>query len=297
MPSIHHSKAFFLVVLLFVLTNNSSAQKEFPIWPDKAPGSEKWDWHEQTDTTAWPNDPLVFNVSQPTLTFFPAQPPVANGAAVIICPGGAFYYLHINTEGTDIAKWLNKKGVSAFVLKYRLVHCETNFPVKERNEKRKDSAGFAKLVTPVVPLGISDARQALAYVRQRAATFGVSPTKIGIIGFSAGGTLATAAAFDYNSENRPDFIVPIYPYVPPSFALKMVTGTPPMFIAAATDDEYHLVPMSINLYNKWLESGHSAELHIYSKGGHGFGMNQQHLPSDSWIERLGDWLQVQGIIK
>jgi acetyl esterase/lipase len=288
-----------IIILFFfwcLLAKVCIAQETFPIWPDKPRGSEDWNWHERRDSTELKGDPLVFNVAQPVLDFYPAKPNVSNGTSVIICPGGGFYYLHIKTEGTDVANWLNKRGISAFVLKYRLVHCDTNYPLKERDEKRKDTAGFVKLVSPLVPLAIADAKQAIAYVRQHATQLGVSPDKIGLMGFSAGGTLATASAFEYTKENRPDFVAPIYPYVPPMLSMNVVKDTPPLFIAAASDDDYHLVPASINLYKRWLEAGASAELHIYSKGGHGFGMNKQDQPSDTWIERFADWLQVQRLL-
>lgn len=283
------------IFLFFAVAAN--AQRVMNIWPGSAPGSENWTWHEQVDTTAFANDPIVYNVAQPTLTFFPADPALASGATVIICPGGSFCYLHINTEGIDVARWLNKKGVSAFVLKYRLVHSETEHPLKELIERRKDTANSAKLFIQAVPLAIADGKQALIYVRKHAREFGVAPDKIGIIGFSAGGTLAVANALNYTAENRPDFAVPMYAYVPPAWSMDVPKDAPPLFIAAATDDEYHLVPMSINLYSKWLASGHSAEMHIYSKGGHGFGMNRYNLPSDTWIDRLGEWMQLQGLLR
>ena len=124
---------FTFIFLIFSVASN--AQRIIPIWPDTAPGSGSWTWHEQVDTTAFPNDPIVFNVVTPSLTFFPADPSVASGATVIICPGGSFCYLHINTEGIDLAKWLNKIGVSAFVLKYRLVVFNGKF-----NKEKAESA-------------------------------------------------------------------------------------------------------------------------------------------------------------
>ncbi|MEJ0102938.1 MAG: alpha/beta hydrolase [Bacteroidota bacterium] len=290
-------KNIILVFTFLLFAGAGIAQKVFAIWPGVAAGSENWKWQEQTDSTDIPGDPLAFNIVQPTLTFYPADPSIANGTSVIICPGGSFCYLHIKTEGIDVAKWLNKKGVSAFVLKYRLVHSETDHPMKEKTERSKDTAVSRKLVVPVVPLAIADGKQAIVYVRKHANELGIAPNKIGIMGFSAGGTLATAGIFDYTTENRPDFAAPIYPYVPPALATAVLKDAPPLFIAAATDDEYHLVPMSINLYSKWLAAGRSAELHIYSKGGHGFGMNKLDQPSDTWIERFGDWLQVQGLLK
>ena len=249
----------------------------------------------QTDTTELPNDPLVFNVSEPTLIGYPANPSTPNGASIIICPGGGFYYEHIKTEGTDVAKWLNSKGITVFVLQYHLVHCESALPLKERDEKRKDTTGFVRLVSAVVPQAISDAKQAITYVRRHAKEWGLSPDRIGIMGFSAGGALAVASAFDFTSDNKPNFIVPIYAYVPPTLTITVGGQTPPIFIAAASDDEYHLVPASIDLYNKWLKAGRTAELHIYSRGGHGFGMNKKAQPSDTWIDRFEEWFRAEGL--
>jgi acetyl esterase/lipase len=281
--------------LLLLLGCRVHGQKEFHLWPGPAPGSVYWNWHEQEDSTNKPTDPLVFNVVQPSLTFFPADRSTANGTSVIICPGGSFIYLHIHTEGIDLAKWLNKRGVSAFVLKYRLAHCETDNPLNEKNERIKDSS-LTGLVTPIIPMAIADAKQAIAFVRNHAAELGVDSNRIGIVGFSAGGALAVASAFDYTHENRPDFVVPIYAFVPPSLPMHILPDEPPLFIAAASDDDLHLVPMSVNIYNKWLASGHSAEMHIYAHGGHGFGMKRLGLPSDTWMDRFGDWLMAQGLL-
>ncbi len=279
-------------ITLFIFAFSASAQKAFNIWSGK--GLEKHP-AEQIDSSVWPNDPLLFNVSEATLTFYPADPAVSKGTSVIICPGGAFFYLHVQTEGSDVAKWLNKKGVSAFVLKYRLIHCETNHPVSERYEKMKDSSNISKLFAPLLPLAIADGKQAIIFVRMHAKEFGIATDKLGVMGFSAGGALCVASAFDSASDDRPNFIAPIYAFVPPSLQMMVVKSTPPMFIAAASDDEAHLVPTSIGLYNKWLTAGVPAELHIYSKGGHGFGMNKNNLPSDNWIDRFGDWLKIQGL--
>ena len=287
---------FLLISLFIAAATGGNAQQVFPIWPGAAPGSETWTGKEQVDSSSLPGDPLAYNIVQPLLTWFPASPSNANGTSVIICPGGSFCYLHIKTEGTDIAEWLNKRGVAAFVLQYRLVHSETTHPMQEKTERMKDTANSRRLLTPVVPMAIADGRQALTYVRKHARELGINPDKIGIIGFSAGGALASATAFDYTMDNRPDFIAPIYPFVPTTLTATVPKDAPPLFIAAATDDEYHLVPMSLGLYSKWLAAGHSAEIHIYSKGGHGFGMNRQNQPSDTWIDRFGDWMQIQGFL-
>jgi acetyl esterase/lipase len=282
-------------ILFLVFAQAVYSQQVFKIWPVQSNDVKISLWHEQEDDRI-PTDPLVYNVVEPTLTFFPSDPSLATGTSLIVCPGGSFCYLHILTEGAAVANWLNKKGISVFVLKYRIAHMLSDDPMKEKNARIKDSS-LTKLVTPMVPLAISDARQAIVYLRTHASELGIDPQRIGIMGFSAGGTLAAEAAFDYSGENRPNFVAPIYPFVPPSLPMNIQPDEPPIFIAAATDDELHLVPMSINLYSKWLATGHSAELHIYSKGGHGFGMNKQSQPSDHWIERFADWLQIQGLMK
>ncbi len=281
-------------ILLFFATEDH-AQKTFSVWPGPAPGSELWNWQEQVDSTSNRADPLVFNVAQPTLMLFPADPSVAQGPAVIICPGGSFVYLHVNAEGIELARWLNKRGISAFVLKYRLGHCVTSNPMKEKNERIRDSS-LGRLVTPIVPLAIEDAKQAIALVRKRATEFGIDPKKIGILGFSAGGTLAVACSFGYSLEDRPDFVAPIYAFVPPSQPMQILRDEPPVFLVAASDDDLNLVPTTINIYNKWLGSGHVAEMHLYAKGGHGFGMKRQDQPSDTWVDRFADWLQQQGFL-
>jgi acetyl esterase/lipase len=294
--SFYMRRIILIALLALILGDAGKAQQEFSIWPGAAPGSESWTGKEQMDSASIPGDPLAYNIVQPGLIYFPAHTSIANGTAVIICPGGSFSYLHIKTEGVDVARWLNQKGISAFVLKYRVVHSETTHPMQEKSDRMKDTANARKLVTPVVAFAIADGKQAIVYVRQHASELSLNPEKIGIMGFSAGGALASSSAFDDSGESRPDFAAPIYPFVPPFLPAAVPKDAPPLFIAAATDDEYHLVPMSLGLYAKWLSAGRSAELHIYSKGGHGFGMNQQHQPSDTWIERFGDWLRIQGFL-
>jgi acetyl esterase/lipase len=288
-------KKLLIALIFLVFSTLGQAQKTFPIWPGAAPGAESWNWHEQEDSTSIKGDPLAYNIVQPVLLYYPAPKPGGGKGtkSVIICPGGSFCYLHIKTEGTDVAKWLNARGINAFVLKYRVVHSETTHPMQEKTERAKDTVNARKLLAPLVPMAIADGKQAIVYVRQHAAELGIDPNTVGIMGFSAGGALASASCFDYTPANRPDFVAPIYPYVPPFLPAAAPKDAPPLFIAAATDDDYHLVPMSIALYQKYLTAGLSAEMHIYSKGGHGFGMNRQNQPSDTWIYRFADWLNTQ----
>jgi acetyl esterase/lipase len=179
-------------------------------------------------------------------------------------------------------------------LKYRLVECKTDDPTREIMTR----GPLEKAAAPVVPLAVADGNAAIGYVRKHAAEFGVSPKRVGIIGFSAGGTVAVSVAMNYTPETRPDFTAPIYPaYILAIRGGGVPTDAPPAFILAASDDPLGLAPQSVQIYQDWIAAGKTAELHLYSRGGHGFGMREQHLPSDRWIERFADWLDVQGLLK
>jgi acetyl esterase/lipase/lysophospholipase L1-like esterase len=281
--------------LLLAVISLHAQQKVIQLYNGPAPGSESWTWDEkQLDSNAW-HTPVVYNVSHPTLTVFTPNPAVNTGTAVIVCPGGAFHALSINSEGNDVARWLNQKGITAFVLRYRLAHSLTNDPVAELSAKTPKQTEEADRAA--IPLGIADGRQAIAYVRQHAAEYGISPSRIVIIGFSAGGTVAASSAYNYTPENRPDYVAPIYAYMSPELQGTIASDAPPMFLAAASDDQLGLAPHSVDLYNKWIASKHTAELHLYVKGGHGFGMRKQNIPTDHWIDRFGDWLDLQGLLK
>ncbi|MEO8852684.1 MAG: alpha/beta hydrolase, partial [Ginsengibacter sp.] len=162
------------------------------------------------------------------------------------------------------------------------------------NMKKPD---FGEKITPIIPLSIADGRAAIQYVRTRAAEYGIDPQKIGIMGFSAGGTVAASTAFNYTPENRPDFVAPIYAFMPPSMQGTVTADAPLLFVAAATDDGLGLTPQSVALYSKWLAAKKLCEMHIYEKGGHGFGMKKQDIPTDTWIDRFGDWLGLLGYLK
>ncbi len=286
----------FLVALLILSAIAVNAQKIIPLYPGAAPGSENWDWNEGVTYQNQYNTKKVYNVTHPTLTVFLPDAAIATGTAVIICPGGSFTTLNIEMEGKDVALWLNRHGVAAFVLNYRVMHSFTDNPVKEMEATRlkKD---YQEQVIKIIAMGTADARASLAYVRDHAAEFGLSASRVGIMGFSAGGTLAAASAYGFSTANKPDFVAPIYPFFPEKLQSAIAEDAPPMFLAAAADDELGLAPHSIDLYNKWITSKHSAELHMYTKGGHGFGMRKQNLPTDNWIERFGDWLDLKGFLK
>ena len=292
-----NKRLLLIIQIFFIFTTVSNAQeKVIQLYQGAAPGSENWNWNEaESEKNAW-NTKLVYNVTHPTLTVFAPDSMSSTGTAIIICPGGGFLALSINSEGYDVAKWLVKKGVTCFVLKYRLIHSLTNDPASEFMNKM-GKPQFEEESKALIPLAIADGKNAIAYVRQHADEYGLDKNKIGIIGFSAGGTVAASSAFDYTAENKPDFVAPIYPYFPPEMMGTIPADAPPLFIAAATDDGLQLALHSANLYQQWLAAKHSAEIHMYSTGNHGFGMRVQHLPSDTWIDRFGDWLRQNNFLK
>ena len=281
-----------IISLMLLLTAGVEAQqKVIPLYNGASPATENWTWNEED----FPHDKIAYNVSHPTLTAYLPDPTVANGTAIIVCPGGGFYVLAMGSEGTPVAQWLNQKGVAVFILKYRLGHSLTKNPGQELMAAMR-KIDFAKKIEPIIPFSVADGKEAIKYVRAHASEYNIVPSRIGIMGFSAGGTVAASAAFNYDADNRPDFVAPVYAYMPPSLQGKIASDAPPMFLAAATDDELGLASNSIDLYSKWLASKHDAEIHIYTKGGHGFGMNKKNIPTDTWIDRFGDWLGQEGFL-
>ena len=289
-------KQFVFVTLVLLLNTILFAQqKVIQLYDGPAPGSESWNWNEaENDNNSWQTK-VVYNVTKPTLTVFVPEVDKANGTAVIIAPGGGFHALSINSEGLDVAKWLVQKGVTCFVLKYRLVHVLSNDPTAEFAGKMGKKE-FDDDVSKVMPLVIADGRNAIAWVRKHAAEYKIEANRVGIMGFSAGGTVASSTLFGYTKENRPDFAAPIYPFFPSAMIGSVANDAPPIFIVTATDDGFGLAPHSIDLYNKWLSTKHDAELHMYARGNHGFGMRKQNLPTDNWIERFYDWLGMEGLL-
>ncbi len=237
---------------------------------------------------------VVTNVTQPTLTVFRPSPDVKNGSAIVICPGGGFMALSISSEGNDVARYLAARGMTAFVLKYRLAQTDED-ATQEFATLYQDKVRFGEMMKTVVPQSVADGLAAVTYVRQHASDYGISPDRVGIIGFSAGGTVAAEVAFRYRPEGRPAFAAPIYSGGLPA-DIPVPADAPPMFIAAATDDNLGLAPMSIDLYQRWTAAHKSAELHMYAKGGHGFGMHINHIPTDNWIDRFAEWLTMEGFL-
>lgn len=274
------------------MSRHHAQPKVIQVWPDGTRDADLWrDAGPELERPRWEDSRLVRNVSRPTLTAFLPEPAVATGAGVIVCPGGAFHFLMVDKEGSEVAHWLTVRGVAAFVLKYRLL------PTPD------DDAAFLAIAanpTPhrpkmdrVRPMTIADGLQALRTLREQAGRWGIDPNRLGIMGFSAGAYLAVGAATKYDAESRPNFAVSVYGewwegWVP--------SDAPPLFITAAGDDPLTAVRSNASLYEAWHAAGRRAELHLYARGGHGFALIPQGLPSDGWIDRFWEWLGAEGFV-
>lgn len=258
----------------------SGAQTTVNIWPGAAPGSETWTQKERVIENT-PVGTVVFDVVTPTITAYLPPKGKATGTGVIIAPGGAFVALAISQEGTDVARWLQRHGVAAFVLKYRII------------EKKGD--GIPRMDQDTAArYGIADGIQALKVVRAHAKEWGVSPDRVGMLGFSAGGMVTSGALLQADSAARPSFAALIYgaPFgaMPP-----IPSKLPPLFLAWARDDNVALAPI-VRFHDALVAAGIKPETHVYGAGGHGFGMKKQGMTSDHWIDEFYWWLQAQGFV-
>ncbi|MEK7257877.1 MAG: family 16 glycoside hydrolase [Bacteroidota bacterium] len=275
------------------------------LYEGAAPGSESWTQQETWSPNPW-DDTYFFlrNVTTPTLTAYLPDPAKATGTSVIVAPGGGFHFLSWKSEGSEVAEWLAERGIAAFVLKYRLVNTGTTDEEFKKKvielfsgfgSEQADSTRILnrnREMASVAQLATQDGLQAIRLVRQRAAEWKISPDRIGILGFSAGARVSAGAAAQYvDAASRPDFVAPIYGGMWGDF--NVPADAPPLFALVATDDKL-AVKTTMELYEKWQAAGRPAELHVYSKGGHGFGMNKKGMPSDDWIERFGEWLKASG---
>jgi len=251
------------------------------VWPGVAPGSEGWTQQTRTIENT-PVGTVIFNTVTPTLTAFLPAPGRATGTGVIIAPGGGFVALAVSQEGEDVARWLQERGIAAFVLRYRTV------------EKRGDGIPQMDMDT-AGRYGIADGIQAVKVVRRHAAEWGVSPDRIGFLGFSAGGMVASGAVLQADSAARPAFAAMIYG-APFGVIPAIPRNLPPLFLAWAQDD-----PIALNFSNRFHEALRAAEqrpeVHVFSTGGHGFGMKRQGTGSDHWIDAFHNWLESQGLTR
>ncbi len=301
-------KNFGLLLTVAMLFSTTAFSQEKPIllYPDGVPNSKPTpaNYVENTDVA---NNYWITDVSTPTITPYLPQKGKANGTAILIFPGGSYAGLASNHEGMQIAQEFNKIGVTAFVVKYRLP---------------SDAIMVDKTIGP-----LQDVQRAIQLVREKAADWGIDPHKIGIIGFSAGGHLASTLLTHYskalidnkkNTSLRPDFGILLYPVVSfgqyahvgsrenligknPSQELlnlysneKQVTpDTPPTFLVHATDDDAVPVQNSILFYDALVKNKVKAEMHIFEAGGHGFGLNNP-TSSEHWFNLAESWLNANG---
>lgn len=300
-------KQLLFVVLSVFIHSLSNAQITLPLWPaGKVPNYQKTDEKEVVEST---DIVRVSLVQMPEMTVYSPAKKTATGQAVIICPGGGYARLAYDWEGTDVAKLLNAKGITAIVLKYRLPNAKSN-------------------VTPhLSPL--MDAKRAMRLVRANAAKWNINKDNIGIMGFSAGGHLASTLATHFDTgeatavdsverqSSRPDFAVLVYPVIsmskpimhtgsrnnligekPDSSLAKLYSNelqvtkqTPPTFLVHATDDTGVPVENSLLFYQALKTNAVPVEMHIYPKGGHGFGLGVGKSYLESWTERLVEWMR------
>ncbi len=297
-----------IAVLLLCISANAYAQQPvINLYSGVAPGSENAKQKEASFVNP-DKQTRIRNVTQPTLTAYLPEKSNANGTAIIIAPGGGFMHLAMEKEGVDLARWLQVKGVAAFVLKYRLMDSGTEEEYRNRAAEmaRNTASSSAPAAAPAAPpvlnpaqqkaleFAVADGAQAVKIVRERAAEWGIAPDRIGLMGFSAGGMLTMGVVMKNDAESRPNFAAPIYGGNTSNIAV--AKDAPPLFIAAAQDDPVASVS-SAQLYLAWKTAGRIADLHLYSQGGHGFGMTKRGLPVDSWVDRFDEWLNVQGLLK
>lgn len=229
--------------------------------------------------TAGAHDRAVSNVSQPSLTVYLPSKQKATGAAILVCPGGGYVRLAIDKEGHDVARWLNSIGVAGIVLKYRL----------PGSDNMKRSLGTFSDAKEAARAAIEDGELAMRTVRRKAAEWGLKPDAIGMMGFSAGGHLAAMVGMMAEAEARPDFLVLVYPALPRE--LKVTASTPRTFLVHADDDRLSPASHSVPFYLALKQAKVSAELHVYSGGGHGFGIRKSGKTSENWPQSLAAWLR------
>lgn len=276
------------ILLMIMLATSATlfAQKpiEMPLWPNGAPNSNGLKGAEQENEKN-----RISNVTSPTITVYPAKN--GDGKAVIMCPGGGYALLAVDHEGHDMASWFNAQGITYVVLKYRMPNGHREVP-------------------------LSDASQAITLVRQHAAEWGINVHKVGIMGASAGGHLASTLATHFTAETRPDFQVLLYPVITMDKAythngsrenligknpgkdvetfysneLQVTAATPKAFIALSGDDKSVPPQNGINYYLALLKNNVSASMHIYPKGGHGWGFLDSFAYKHQWTEELKKWL-------
>jgi acetyl esterase/lipase len=287
-----------IIFCFCIMYSNLFLAQETIFLPFEKPENISWSNKEKEYYSEIWNTQVITNVSIPSLQVYRPSTKNNNGAAVIIAPGGGFYGLSIKSEGTDAAEWLVKKGFTVFVLKYRLVPTGEDGAAEISVISESNHAKYLEEANKIIPYAIQDGASAVAYVRKHADEFGIKRNKIGFMGFSAGGTVSLAVALNSAEENKINFLAPIYGAASYFFPIQEPRkDAPPIFLVCASDDYFGLADDSIKLYTLWHQLGINAELHLYARGNHGFGMSKSGQPKDSWIERFYDWALNEKFIK
>jgi len=230
------------------------------------------------------------NISEPEMDLYRAKGDSITNKAMIICPGGGLFFSAYEKEGVKLAKKLASKGITAVVLKYRTYPrkgsvIEWAETIWDKPQMAIDSAKM------ILPYSSKDALTAIEVMRTNATKYNINPNKIGLMGFSAGGAVTMETAYISTKKNQPNFIAPIYPWMDIVERQKIPSNKPPAFIACANDDEYREIPISsVQIYQDWIQADAKVELHMFSEGGHGFGMNKINSPVDRWSQLLIDWI-------
>jgi len=293
------------------MADKSEPDEIIKLWPDGPPTKLEGVGPEasyEAPVGAAAKATMLRNVSEATLSVYrPAKP---NGVGVVVCPGGGWRLLAWEHEGLDVVKWLTGLGYTAFLLKYRV----RGTPVSQAEYEADLMKGMSRLdltrtgknayrtigeIAALVDGGpgdvlkearavaADDGRRAVAIARERAKQYDIDPNKIGMLGFSAGAFLVTDVAMDPGGAPPLAFVAPIYGGE--TTGKPVPKDAPPMFTCIAQDD-FLLYRVVEGLYADWTDAGRSAELHIYRRGAHGFGMVKQGFPSDRWIEQFHEWL-------
>jgi acetyl esterase/lipase len=267
-----------------------------PLKTGPLPGAEaKESWHSQYGSA------FARNVTEATLTPFLPEPGKANGAAVIVAPGGGFRTLSMQNEGWDVAKALAARGIAAFVLKYRLNQTPASMEEFDKSMKAMFSGAAAprprtdfsvdRMLTTLGPQ-IADARAAFALVRARSGEWKVDPKRVGMVGFSAGAMLAMVTTLG-GVDAKPAFIGDIYGPLEP---VTVPADAPPLFAALAADDPL-FAGRGTGLIDSWAAAKKPVEFHLYGQGGHGFGMYPKETTSTGWFDAFHKWIVMNGFTK
>jgi acetyl esterase/lipase len=276
-----------LIILATALACAAAEPQIVYLWPNGAPGSEGKTGQETVKVMPQ-GDHVISGVHKPSITVYLPDAKNASGAGVVIAPGGGHSTLWVDHEGYNVAKWLSEHGVAGFVLKYRLA-------------REKDST------YTIEGTSLADTQRAIRLVRSRAAEWGIDPNRLGVMGFSAGGELAALAAtrFDNGESSaadpidrqgsKPSFFALLYPAIPKSMPVSK--ETPPAFLACGENDRQNISQGLPELYLELKKAGASAELHVFTKTGHGFGVRATSKgPASEWPDRFYEWMQAQGLL-